>query len=171
VGGKYTAASLGGRIEQFLNHVLGHAGLRLTYQIVDGDSAGSDLETPDVLVKFAGPDLEIALANKGELLLALEHLAMEAMRIPQEHHSLLCFDANDYRMLRMEELRLSALPILRCDHSNRRRKFCVRRRIYRPVLDGDARRVFAKKVAAFPVLRRANGSGHEVTPAVRTDVA
>src|ERR1700690_4524354 len=34
---------------------------------------------------------------------------MEALHIPGEHHSLLCFDANDYRMLRIEELRLSAV--------------------------------------------------------------
>jgi spoIIIJ-associated protein len=34
---------------------------------------------------------------------------MEMLRLPPEEHSLLCFDANDYRMLRIEELRLSAL--------------------------------------------------------------
>ena len=34
---------------------------------------------------------------------------MEAMRMPPEDHSLISFDANDYRLLRMEELRMSAL--------------------------------------------------------------
>ena len=34
---------------------------------------------------------------------------MEALRMPAEHHSLLCFDSNDYRTLRIEELRLSAM--------------------------------------------------------------
>jgi len=34
---------------------------------------------------------------------------MEMLRMPPEHHSKLCFDANDYRVLRIEELRLSAL--------------------------------------------------------------
>ena len=29
--------------------------------------------------------------------------------MPPEHHSRLCFDANDYRLLRIEELRLSAI--------------------------------------------------------------
>ena len=29
--------------------------------------------------------------------------------MPPEHHSRLCYDANDYRMLRIEELRLSAI--------------------------------------------------------------
>ena len=60
-------------------------------------------------MKFSGPDVDLLLANKGEVLLALEFLTMEALRMPAEHHSLLCFDANDYRMLRIEELRLSAV--------------------------------------------------------------
>ena len=53
--------------------------------------------------------MELLLANRGELLLALEHLSMEAIRMPAEDHSLISFDANDYRLLRMEELRMSAL--------------------------------------------------------------
>jgi spoIIIJ-associated protein len=61
------------------------------------------------LVKFSGPDADLLLANKAELLLALEFLTMEALRVPGEHHSLLCFDCNDYRTLRIEELRLSAM--------------------------------------------------------------
>ncbi len=31
------------------------------------------------------------------------------LRLPPEDHSLISFDANDYRLLRMEELRMSAL--------------------------------------------------------------
>ncbi len=53
--------------------------------------------------------MDLLLANKAEVLLALEFLTMEALRMPAEHHSLLCFDANDYRLLRIEELRLSAV--------------------------------------------------------------
>jgi spoIIIJ-associated protein len=61
------------------------------------------------VVKFTGPDVDLLLANKAEVLLALEQLTMEMLRMAPEDHSLLCFDANDYRMLRIEELRLSAL--------------------------------------------------------------
>ena len=53
--------------------------------------------------------MELLLNNRAELLLALEHLSMEALRIPAEDHSLISFDANDYRLLRVEELRMSAL--------------------------------------------------------------
>ena len=60
-------------------------------------------------VNFAGGDVELLLENRAELLLALEHLSMEAMRLPAEDHSLISFDANDFRLLRVEELRMSAL--------------------------------------------------------------
>ncbi len=33
---------------------------------------------------------------------------MEVLRMPSEDHSPICFDANDYRVLRIEEFRLSA---------------------------------------------------------------
>jgi len=48
------------------------------------------------------------LSNKAELLLALEHLAMETLKMGSDDHSRLSFDANDYRLLRIEELRMSA---------------------------------------------------------------
>src|SRR4051812_15932044 len=48
------------------------------------------------------------LSNRAELLLSLEHLTMEMLRMPSEDHSRLSFDANDYRLLRIEELRMSA---------------------------------------------------------------
>ena len=61
------------------------------------------------MVRFTGPDVELLLANKAELLLALELLTMEMLRMTADEHSLLQFDAHDYRALRIEELRLSAI--------------------------------------------------------------
>ncbi|HWB95508.1 MAG TPA: R3H domain-containing nucleic acid-binding protein, partial [Bryobacteraceae bacterium] len=87
---------------------LERADLRLEYEIEDGQPAPDDFETPELLVKFSGPDEDMLLANRAELLLALEHLTMEALRMPSEDHSKISFDANDYRLLRIEELRLSA---------------------------------------------------------------
>ena len=60
------------------------------------------------MVQFTGQDVDLLLGNKAELLLALEQVTMEALRMPSEDHSRICFDANDYRMLRIEELRMSA---------------------------------------------------------------
>ena len=52
--------------------------------------------------------MDLLLSNRAELLLALEHVTMEMLRMPSEDHSRISFDANDYRLLRIEELRLSA---------------------------------------------------------------
>ena len=87
---------------------LDSAGFRMGYEMADGDATDDDFETPDVVVKFSGPDVEYLLANRAELLLALEHVTMEALRMPSEDHSRISFDANDYRLLRIEELRMSA---------------------------------------------------------------
>src|SRR5437763_8973500 len=61
------------------------------------------------MVRFSGSDVDLLLANKAELLLALEQLTMEAIGMAPEEHSRICFDANDYRVLRIEELRMSAM--------------------------------------------------------------
>ncbi len=105
----YTKAVAGPRIEAFLKSVLAKAGLRVTFQILDGETRHPDFENPDLVVKFSGPDVDLLLENKAEVLLALEQLTMEMLRMAPEDHSRLCFDANDYRMLRIEELRLSAM--------------------------------------------------------------
>ena len=106
---KYSVASVGPKIDEFLDPVLEQAGFDLDYEIADVESGEADFETPDVVVKFSGHDVDLLLGNRAELLLALEHLTMEALRMPSEDHSRISFDANDYRLLRIEELRLSAI--------------------------------------------------------------
>ena len=106
---KYSVAANGLRIDGFLDTTLQNGGIQLTYEIQDAAPANDDFETPDVMVKFGGPDVDLLLTNRAELLLALEHVTMEMLRMPSEDHSRISFDANDYRLLRIEELRLSAV--------------------------------------------------------------
>jgi spoIIIJ-associated protein len=106
---KYTVASMGPRIDPFLRPLLRQAGFQLDYEIAEGESVNPDFENPEVVVRFSGPDVDLLLANKAEVLLALEYVTMEALRMPSEDHSRLSFDAHDYRALRIEELRLSAV--------------------------------------------------------------
>jgi spoIIIJ-associated protein len=106
---KYTVDSAGPQIEEFLDTVFDHLDFDVEYEILEGQHLHPELEDPDLLVKFTGPDVDLLLANKAELMLAVEFLTMEVLRMPPEHHSRLCYDANDYRMLRIEELRLSAI--------------------------------------------------------------
>jgi spoIIIJ-associated protein len=105
---KYSVTSVGIRIDGFLQTTLENAGLELDYEILDAAPAEDDFETPDVMVKFSGPDVDALLNNRAELLLALEHVTMEMLRMASEDHSRISFDANDYRALRIEELRVSA---------------------------------------------------------------
>jgi spoIIIJ-associated protein len=106
---KYTVDSLQPRLDHFLMPLVQHSGLELSYELHPAENPHPEVENPEITVRFSGPDVELLLANRAELLLALEHLAMEALRVPAEDHSLISFDANDYRMLRVEELRMSAL--------------------------------------------------------------
>lgn len=105
---KLTLAEDGPRIEDFLDLVLDLTDFDLDFEVSEGETLHPDFENPDLVVRFTGEDVDLLLANKAELLLALEQLTMEALRMAPEEHSRICFDANDYRMLRIEELRMSA---------------------------------------------------------------
>lgn len=106
---KYSIDSLRPRLEQFLTPVLQQAGFEVSFDLRAPENPHPEVENPEVTVVFSGVDVELLLANRAELLLALEHLSMEALRLPAEDHSLISFDANDYRLLRVEELRMSAI--------------------------------------------------------------
>jgi spoIIIJ-associated protein len=105
---KLTLSDDGPRIEDFLDAVLDLAGFDLDFEVSEGETLHPDFENPDLVVRFSGPDVDLLLANKAELLLALEQLSMESLRMAPEEHSRVCFDANDHRMLRIQELRMSA---------------------------------------------------------------
>ena len=106
---KYSVHETGPRIEQFLRQVIADAGFSLSFALEPGDHSNPDFENPDLLVKFSGSDVDLLLGNRAELLLALELVTQEMLRMHSDDHSRVAFDANDYRALRIEELRVSAL--------------------------------------------------------------
>lgn len=106
---KYTVAEHGKRIEEFLTKILHLANIRVKFALTDEETPHPEFENPDIRVKFSGPEVDLLLENRGELLLALEVLTMESIRMGQDDHTRLSFDANDQRMLRIEELRARAL--------------------------------------------------------------
>jgi spoIIIJ-associated protein len=105
---RYPVADYATRIAEFLNRILTKADIDVSPLIESGEGLHPDFETPDIIVRFDGPDVDLLLENRAELLLALEHLTQEYLGMGAEDHSRLCFDANDYRVLRVQELRLSA---------------------------------------------------------------
>jgi len=106
---KYSVESLRPKLDAFLHPLLSRAGFELKYELTTPANPHPEVENPEVTVVFSGNDVEMLLLNRAELLLALEHISMEALRLPPEDHSLISFDANDYRMMRVEELRMSAM--------------------------------------------------------------
>lgn len=105
---KFSVEDHGRQIDSFLAAIIERGRFDLRFEISSGVDVHPDFESPDVLVRFSGDDVDLLLANKGELLLALEHLTQEALQVQAEDHSRICFDANDYRLMRIQELRLSA---------------------------------------------------------------
>ena len=102
---KYTLAEAGPRIDKFLKSMFTLAGFSLDFTVAEGETPHPEFENPDLIVRFTGRDVELLLANKAELLLALEQLTMES--IDWRRKSTPAFVSR--RILRIEELRMSAL--------------------------------------------------------------
>jgi spoIIIJ-associated protein len=98
------------RINDFLRAVVTQGGLHLKYRItVDPPLPDErDWERPEILVEFAGPDSTLLLERGGELLRAVELLAIEMLRLPGNEHEKISFDCMNQRKLRIEELRMAA---------------------------------------------------------------
>ena len=98
------------KIDEYLRLVLTHGGLRLKYRItVDPPLPEErDWERPEILVELAGPDSALLLERGGELLRAIELLAIEMLRLPGNEHEKISFDCMNQRKLRLEELRMAA---------------------------------------------------------------
>jgi spoIIIJ-associated protein len=98
------------KINEFLRAVIAHGGLRIKYRItVDPPlPENRDWERPEIVVDLAGPDSALLLDRGGELLRALELLAMEILRLPSGEHEKISFDCQNQRSLRLEELRMLA---------------------------------------------------------------
>ena len=98
------------KIRDFLQSVVTLGGLRLKYRItVDPPlPENRDWERPEILVDLAGPDSPLLLDRGGELLRAIELLAIEMLRLPSGEHEKISFDCQNQRSLRIEELRMAS---------------------------------------------------------------
>ena len=98
------------KINEFLQAVVTHGGLRLKYRIVVDPPIAEDRdwEKPEILVDFSGPDSALLLDRGGELLRALEHIALEMLRLPSGEHEKVSFDCQNHRSQRIQELRTAA---------------------------------------------------------------
>lgn len=97
-------------LESFLQQLLRLARLDLTFHIrsIASEQPDPSLSEPEVIVDFSGPDTDILLQHGGELMEALEYLAARHLHLRPEEQIRLAFDCQDYKSLRVEELRLTA---------------------------------------------------------------
>jgi spoIIIJ-associated protein len=98
------------KIAGFLATLNKLGGLRLKYRISAGSEGAHDGESqsPTLCVELAGPDVTLATQHNGELLLALETISAQILRLDQREGDLVSFDAANFKALRAAELRLTA---------------------------------------------------------------
>ena len=96
------------RLEPFLSRLLDLTGLDVQFQVLPGSGQVYVTGTPDIVVNFDGPDADLLLQRGGELLDALEHLCAESLQLPSAERFRIAFDCQEYKTLRLEELRLTA---------------------------------------------------------------
>ena len=90
-------------IEEYLRLLTRNGSFDLTYTLTVA-TGGS----PELVVQFAGPDVELLVARHGELLYAVEHIGAKILGLEPEEHDRISFDAGGFKAVRDAELRASA---------------------------------------------------------------
>jgi spoIIIJ-associated protein len=112
------------KVADFLQTLTSPGRLNLKFNILAGDgkvppaevpappdvqpnpAAGSS--APEISVELSGHDVPLLLSRNGELLLAIEHIAAKILRFEHEDHDRISFDADNFKVLRHQELVLAA---------------------------------------------------------------
>jgi spoIIIJ-associated protein len=84
------SASARSKVEVLVRTITRDAGLNLTFRM-------SSCDESILTVVFDGLHVRYLLARNAELLLALEHIAGQALRLTSEQHELICFDAGGFK--------------------------------------------------------------------------
>jgi spoIIIJ-associated protein len=106
-------------IGQFLQTFTLSGGLRLRFRVkLRGgapEDAANDSTSPEgktlprtLHVEFSGPDTPLLTARNGEVLHALEHIAVKILRLELDQQELVSFDADQFKANRDRHMRESA---------------------------------------------------------------
>ena len=95
-------------LEALLREVIRLSGFELAFTVDKYPPSTDDLETPEYLVEFSGPDSDLLVEKNATLLNAVEHVVLKAVRVEEEFFGKIAFDCQDWRRLRNEELRMTA---------------------------------------------------------------
>ncbi len=98
------------KIASFLSVLNKLGGMRLKYRIASGDAAANSegSQAPQLFVELGGPDVPLVTQHNGELLRALETIAAQILRLDQREGDLISFDADNFKALQAQQLRLTA---------------------------------------------------------------
>lgn len=97
------------KISELLNGIITTGDFHLRYKImVDPPAADHEFTKPEIKVELSGGDSPLVLERGGELLRALEHVALEMLRLGADEHDKIVFDCENFRSARLQELRMSA---------------------------------------------------------------
>ena len=89
----WTVEAIEPKLDGFLGPLLEAARLDLNYAVESGENLQNrNLFSPDLIVDFEGPDADLLLAQRAELLMALEQLTLEALRVAHQERYRLIFD-------------------------------------------------------------------------------
>jgi spoIIIJ-associated protein len=107
--GKLDHAATMAELRRCIDTLLRKARFELAYETqVTGPAAASELENPEILVIFKGRDQDLLVQHNGELLKALEHIALRWLWLDPQFYGRIRFDSGGFRAMRIEELKLSA---------------------------------------------------------------
>lgn len=107
--GKLDRESAAAEIRRCLDTIIRTARFQLSYRVdIAPQLVAEDLETAEIVVDFDGPDRPLLLERNGDLLKALEHIAVRWLRLEPQLHNRVRFDCGNFRASRVSELKLSA---------------------------------------------------------------
>jgi spoIIIJ-associated protein len=95
-------------LRSFLGLLVRSGRFELRAEITPPPADAPHLEKTELVVNFDGPDSELLLARQGELLRAIEHVAVRWLGLGPEDYDRVRFDCQGYRAGREAELALAA---------------------------------------------------------------
>jgi spoIIIJ-associated protein len=96
------------QLESTLGEIIARSPFKLTFKIVKSAAHAGDPDAPEYVVDFTGPDADMLLEMNATLLHSLEHVALKAIRMEDDHLHRIAFDCKDWRRTRIMELQLMA---------------------------------------------------------------
>lgn len=100
-------------IESLVTQIIQHGGFDLKSNVRKCDASEPDPNAPCIVVDFEGPDCDLLLEKNAALLDALEYVVLKAVHVDDDLYGRISFDCHDWRQVRAEELKLTALMAAR----------------------------------------------------------